>query len=117
MDSATPMPEGMAMASPMARPSSKPRLRISFVGHWPPVPASIVANPMANPTMQHIKSDSSSETAPSLTKLHLLTIVPKVQAMTGPMMGDTSMLATMATELFVAKPMPAMTDAMMSSVM
>jgi hypothetical protein len=43
-------------------------------------------------------------------------MVPNVQAMTGPIMGDTSILATIETVLFVARPMAAMTEATLRSM-
>lgn len=62
----------------------------------------------------HNKRDVSSVTRPRRMSFQSLIIVPKVSANTGPIIGDTNMEATIATVLFVARPIPAIVEAMMS---
>lgn len=74
----------------------------------------MATTPIANPTQMQIKSEMSSVFKPNHINLVLLITLPKVRAKTGPIIGETSMLATMDTVLLTARPMPAIVDAIMS---
>mmetsp|Transcript_2236 Transcript_2236/g.3109 ORF Transcript_2236/g.3109 Transcript_2236/m.3109 type:complete len:292 (-) Transcript_2236:177-1052(-) len=117
-DKQTPIPEGMAMAIPVMRPLVSPRLSISVVGH---VSSAICVKAPHRPTMTPTKTQPSkamiSLKKDSRTRGQSPMRLPNVRPNTGPIIGDTSMDATMTTVLFMMSPTPARILAMTRSDM
>ena len=65
-------------------------------------------NPKRNPIPVHIKIDMNPFFMPLFLKFVSATIHPKIIAKIGPITGDTSIDATMTTELSINKPNRAM---------
>mmetsp|Transcript_7656 Transcript_7656/g.24541 ORF Transcript_7656/g.24541 Transcript_7656/m.24541 type:complete len:219 (-) Transcript_7656:639-1295(-) len=116
-DSATPKPDASAMAKPVPRPITSPRLDISYVGQLYALspPAATKMKPIMYPSSSSSARSLSSVITPCLISFQSLTARPKVIARMGPMMGDTSMDATMKTVLLVPRPMPATMPATIAS--
>mmetsp|Transcript_19931 Transcript_19931/g.56462 ORF Transcript_19931/g.56462 Transcript_19931/m.56462 type:complete len:426 (-) Transcript_19931:1099-2376(-) len=104
----TPIPDGIAIAIPVSKPESSPRISISLVGQSSSANGlNAATTPTRAPTTTHPRSARHSFCRDCLTKGQSLMRLPNVRPRTGPMMGDTSILATITTVLFVMRPTPA----------
>mmetsp|Transcript_37720 Transcript_37720/g.91636 ORF Transcript_37720/g.91636 Transcript_37720/m.91636 type:complete len:200 (-) Transcript_37720:1289-1888(-) len=115
MDKATPMPLGIAMAIPVINPPTSPRDDISSVGQSSAYWEKAEANPTTAPVKTAIKSAPTSTAAEARANFQSKTRLPNVIPMTGPIMGDTNMLATITTVELVMRPTPARILAMSKS--
>jgi hypothetical protein len=106
---------GIAIAIPVIKPVISPREPISSVGHSSAIGENDDAKPMTAPTKTAINKAPSSLRADDLVRDQSTTRLPKVIPMTGPMMGDTNILATIITVESVMSPMPAKIEAMTKS--
>lgn len=106
---------GIAIAIPVIKPVISPREPISSVGHSSAIGENDDAKPMTAPTKTAINRAPSSLRADDLARDQSTTRLPNVIPMTGPMMGDTNILATMTTVESVMSPMPAKIEAMTKS--
>jgi hypothetical protein len=106
---------GIAIAIPVIKAVRSPREPISSVGHSSAIGENDDAKPMTTPTRTAINKAPSSLRADDLARDQSATRLPKVIPMTGPMMGDTNILATMTTVESVMSPMPAKIEAMTKS--
>jgi len=112
VERATPAPDGTAMAMPVRRPATSPLEDISEVGQVEVKRSpSTHTTPRMTPRRQHIRRDVTSVLAPLRISDDDRMTWPKDRASTGPMMGDTSMLATITTVFSLIKPIPARRDA------
>mmetsp|Transcript_2534 Transcript_2534/g.5836 ORF Transcript_2534/g.5836 Transcript_2534/m.5836 type:complete len:305 (-) Transcript_2534:320-1234(-) len=102
--SATPKPDTSAITKPVMRPSGLPRDSISAVGSCRYTPKPATNTPTTKPTSTHMTSESSSLRTPSHSSERSRVTTPSVMPSMGPMMGDTSMLATTTTALLVNRP-------------
>mmetsp|Transcript_880 Transcript_880/g.1641 ORF Transcript_880/g.1641 Transcript_880/m.1641 type:complete len:213 (-) Transcript_880:1057-1695(-) len=107
IDKLTPIPDGIAMAIPVYKPSTSPRICISLVGQSSALSVNPAVKAMETPTKIQIPrayiSTLNEDRASGQSRIR----PPKVIPRTGPMMGDTSIDATITTVLLVANPTPA----------
>mmetsp|Transcript_12330 Transcript_12330/g.18937 ORF Transcript_12330/g.18937 Transcript_12330/m.18937 type:complete len:269 (+) Transcript_12330:522-1328(+) len=107
MDRQTPIPEGIAIAIPTMSPSISPLLSISSVGHSSAIGVKDAIIPARTPITTQIIKAISSFRKDDFTNGQSRIWLPNVSPRTGPMIGDTSIEATITVTLFVINPIPA----------
>lgn len=105
---------GTAIAIPVINPVMSPRELISSFGQFSPKDQD-EANPMIAPIKIAIDKAPTSTKAEDLASFQSRTRVPNVIPMTGPIIGETNILATMTTVESTINPIPARILAMIKS--
>lgn len=102
---------GMAIAIPVIKPVMSPREAISSVGHPSAIGENDEAKPVIRPTKTAINKAPISLRRDDFERDQSSILIPKVIPLTGLMMGETNILATITTVELVMRPMAAKIEA------